>query len=63
MASIIVGKGELLEVPTPPNRGEQWRIRGWYYGDVEWNFATDTVEQNITLKAKWTIQTPIDKFG
>jgi len=62
MASVIVDKGELLEVPTPPNRGEQWRIRGWYYGDVEWNFATDKVTTNITLKAKWVIQTPVDSF-
>jgi uncharacterized repeat protein (TIGR02543 family) len=27
---------------------------GWYNGDAKWNFSTDKVTQNITLKAKWT---------
>ena len=26
---------------------------GWYNGSVQWNFSTDTVTGNLTLKAEW----------
>ncbi|RIE00681.1 endo-beta-N-acetylglucosaminidase [Cohnella faecalis] len=29
-------------------------LDGWYAGDQKWNFATDTVTDNLTLKAHWS---------
>lgn len=30
-------------------------LDGWYWNDQKWNFATDTVTDNMTLKARWVI--------
>ncbi|MBQ0099354.1 MAG: InlB B-repeat-containing protein, partial [Firmicutes bacterium] len=32
---------------------EKFAFDGWYLDNVPWNFETDTVTDNITLKAKW----------
>lgn len=56
--SIIVEDGELATAPTAPDKGEKYRLIGWYLGNDPWDFSADTVTGDITLKAKWIIQTP-----
>ncbi|MDR2419374.1 MAG: InlB B-repeat-containing protein [Treponema sp.] len=48
-----VFNGEPLTKPTNPTK-EEHIFDGWYNGDDEWDFATDTVSADITLKAKWS---------
>lgn len=52
MYSISLEKGQLIVEPAEPTR-DGYNFRGWYIGDKKWNFDTDTVTQNATLKAKW----------
>ncbi len=56
--SVIVEDGDTVTAPTAPDKGEKYRLVGWYLGNDLWDFSTDTVTGNITLKAKWMIQTP-----
>ena len=42
-----------LYLGAPPSNGN-YTFGGWYNGVIEWNFATDVISENITLKAKWT---------
>lgn len=47
--------GELLPKPQDPVR-EDYVFLGWFRdidGTKEWNFDTDTVQENMTLYAKW----------
>lgn len=39
---------------------EEYDFLGWYLGDEKWDFDNDTVEENITLKAKWKL---VAKYG
>lgn len=52
--------GEKIEKPADPTRQNDSRYEysfdGWYLGDYEWNFDADTVSENITLTAKWKIE-------
>jgi uncharacterized repeat protein (TIGR02543 family) len=34
---------------------EGYLFEGWYAGDRKWDFATDKVTDNMTLKARWVI--------
>lgn len=48
-------KGRTVEAPDAPERGG-YRLDGWFKEENcenQWNFATDTVTENITLYAKW----------
>ena len=36
----------------PAKRG--YTFSGWYYDDIRWNFETNKVKRDITLKAHWT---------
>ena len=50
---VVVKPGELCKKPYDPvKRG--YKFSAWYYGDIKWNFATDKVNDNITLKATYT---------
>ena len=51
--TIEVDEGSLLEEPTAPTR-DGYTFDGWFNGDAEWTFATDTVTGDITLTAHWT---------
>ena len=52
--SETVEAGAKATEPTPPTK-EGFTFDGWYTSAIEeWDFATDTVESNMTLYAKWT---------
>ncbi|MFA5675910.1 MAG: InlB B-repeat-containing protein, partial [Christensenellales bacterium] len=54
--SAIAGCGDTITAPADPTK-EGWNFGGWYResGCLNvWNFAADTVNENITLYAKWT---------
>ena len=53
VTSKSVEKGTNVQEPTEPTK-EHFKFEGWYYGDDKWSFVGYTVNQNITLKAKWT---------
>lgn len=51
--------GEKIVCPEKPER-EGFLFEGWYidiYHTKEWNFEEDTVQGNMTLYAKWTVET------
>lgn len=55
-AQQIVQYGGLVNEPAAPTR-ENYDFVNWstsIYGSPTWNFATDTVTQNMTLYAVWT---------
>ena len=50
-----VKKGNLIERPEQPKRLGR-TFAGWYLDEEcteRWDFETDTVEENMTLYAKW----------
>ena len=60
VASQTVGYGEKIEKPSNPTKQNDSRYEysfdGWYLGDYAWNFEADTVSEDITLTAKWKIE-------
>ena len=60
VASQTVLCGEKIKKPANPTRPNDSRYEysfdGWYLGDCVWNFETDTVSEDITLTAKWKIE-------
>ena len=52
VASVQVKKDELLSQPENPTQ-EDFIFLGWFYEDKEWSFAENTVNQDLTLTAKW----------
>ncbi|MBO7303616.1 MAG: InlB B-repeat-containing protein [Clostridia bacterium] len=61
---VTVMEGELLTKPENPSK-ESSVFLGWYNGNEEWNFDTDTVMNDMTLTAKWntTITVAFDSNG
>ena len=53
ITELQVKSGEKLSRPENPVK-EHYVFGGWYNGDTEWVFETDTVEKDMTLTAKWT---------
>ena len=53
ITELQVKSGEKLSRPETPVK-EHYVFGGWYNGDTEWVFETDTVEKDMTLTAKWT---------
>lgn len=56
VAAVTVKKGEKVTEPTAPKKSNQkgeYEFLGWYYNDKAWDFATDSVTEDITLVAKW----------
>lgn len=51
-ASQTLISGEKIAVPSVPTK-DGYTFLGWYSGDFLWDFETDTVNADITLKAKW----------
>ena len=48
----IVLKGEKVADPGAPTR-EGYVFVGWMHNDAKWNFAIRSVQEDITLTAKW----------
>ncbi|MDD3478212.1 MAG: DUF4886 domain-containing protein [Candidatus Izemoplasmatales bacterium] len=56
MESLSLADGASIPEPTAPVR-EGYTFDGWFKESslsTPWNFATDTVTENVTLYAKWT---------
>lgn len=47
-------KGEKAKKPTDPTK-EGYTFDGWYYQDEKWSFIGYIVTENMTLEAKWNI--------
>lgn len=47
-----VGALEKATAPTAPTRAG-YTFLGWFNGETEWRFETDTVQGDLTLTAKW----------
>ena len=47
-----VSKGSFATKPTDATK-DGYRLVGWFYGDREWNFDTDTVTEDMVLTAHW----------
>lgn len=62
--SVIVGEGKLITEPEA-YRSEKFILDGWYIDgtDTRWNFSTMTVNNNIYLKARWSIILPPVSVG
>ena len=60
IASQNIEKGGRVERPINPTKEEdakyEYAFAGWYYGERKWNFETDTVNENVTLTAKWNVK-------
>lgn len=41
-----------IAAPSNPTK-DGFTFLGWYNGNIEWNFASDTVATDLTLTAKW----------
>ncbi len=50
--SQTVKTGSLLTAPINPKR-DGYEFLGWYYGEIKWDFATEEVTKNLTLRARW----------
>ena len=51
--SQAVKNGQLATKPKDPVK-VGYSFAGWFNGNTEWNFDTDTVTEDITLTARWT---------
>ena len=62
--SVTVNDGGLVTKPADPEKANSVFL-GWYLGNKEWNFDTDTVTEDITLTAMWdtTITVTFDSDG
>ncbi|MFD1175192.1 S-layer homology domain-containing protein [Paenibacillus puldeungensis] len=49
-----VALGSKIDAPADVAK-EGYVFDGWYAGNHKWGFATDTVTDNLTLKARWVI--------
>lgn len=52
VAAQTLPEGSKLTPPTIPSKMNA-EFLGWYLGDAKWDFASDTLTQDITLVAKW----------
>ena len=57
---IIVGDGELVTEPEPPDRGENFFLGGWFLTgtDIYWDFDKMPVTEDIDLMADWIFVLP-----
>ena len=56
-----VKTGDKATEPEAPTK-EGYEFAGWYNGEAKWDFATDAVSENLTLKAKWVLENPFPIF-
>lgn len=58
--------GSKISAPDPAPTADGWTFGGWYKEEActtAWNFDTDTVTENTTLYAKWTVTVTFDMQG
>lgn len=56
-AKQVLPSGTLATRPDDPTK-QGYIFEDWYTSDgAKWNYATDTVTENVTLTAKWNIKT------
>ncbi len=59
-------EGGKVEKPTDPVKRptdtEDYTFIGWFVGETEWNFTTDTVTENITLVAKYSVKYSTEQY-
>lgn len=60
--TMTVGAGDKLTAPTAPEAVDKSVFLGWYKDPActdgqQWNFDTDTINENTTLYAKWSKET------
>ncbi len=56
--SVTVKSGEKIPEPSNPRRAnqeQQYVFKGWYIGDLKWDFKNGIVTGDITLTAKWEL--------
>ena len=56
IANQTIDKGGKVVEPTAPvklNSTGEYEFIGWFYGDKQWDFENDTVNQNLVLRAKY----------
>jgi len=56
VTTVNVLGGTVVTAPTPEPERDGFEFKGWFRDagfNTEWNFAADTVTENITLYAKW----------
>lgn len=55
-----VKDGEKIVKPQDPTKEpthtEEYTFIGWYVGEEVWNFETDTVQNDMTLVAKYSVK-------
>ena len=59
-----VAAGSKISAPSPAPNETGWDFGGWYKEAEctnEWNFASDVVNETMTLYAKWT-KTPVEEL-
>ena len=51
------GYGSKIEKPVDPEKAptatHRYEFLGWFNGDMEWNFAINTVKYHLNLQSKW----------
>ncbi len=52
----ILNGGKVAEPTEKPNKNG-YTFVGWFDGDLAWDFSNNIVTSNVTLKAKWTLNT------
>ena len=59
-----VAAGSKISAPSPAPSATGWDFGGWFKEPActnEWNFASDVVNETMTLYAKWT-KTPVEEL-
>lgn len=59
-----VAAGSKISAPSPAPSATGWDFGGWFKEQActnEWNFASDVVNETMTLYAKWT-KTPVEEL-
>ena len=60
--SQTVIKGEKAIIPANPTK-EEYAFDGWYYKGKQWSFIDDSVNEDITLDAKWTLLVSVNFYN
>ena len=61
VSAATVEEGKTAAKPTAPTK-EHYTFAGWYLGDAEYNFTTP-VTSDVTIKAKWTVNSYTVSFN